>query len=315
MRFEGAVGGPIADSLAARVAVLYDKSDGFVKNSVGPALLKDDTRAIRGQISVNLSDKLQIRVSADLYEIEPVTTGGAYITAAAPGGDGLGVALPAGSPTGFGYVPSSDPYAGSFDFPGRFTRSVSNAAARISYDFGAVTLSSITSYQRLTSEYIADNDFSPVPLAKFEQNASAHHITQELRLLGESDALRWTAGAYFLRIDGRYFQAFNVLPIGTEPKENHAVDTRSYSVFGQVELPLGERLRLTAGLRGTRDQKSYAYLEDCTGPACAAFLAPGSIGTAGLITDDHSENGLSGRLQADWQWSTDALLYASINRG
>jgi iron complex outermembrane receptor protein len=315
VRFEGGLGGPIAPGLSGRISVLRDKSDGFVKNDIGPALLKDDTYAVRGQLKFAPTEQLNMLLSADTYVIRPVTTGGDYITGAVAGPDGLGRPLPAGSPTGFGYVPSGDPYRGAFNYPGRFARRVSSVAGHISYDFGALTLASITSYQRLRSEYSADNDFSPVPFAIFDQNASARHLTQELRILGGSDRAHWTAGLYFLRIDGAYLQAFDILPIGTKPLENHSVDTKSYSIFGQEEWQLKDALRLTAGVRGTRDHKDYAYEEHCAGPACGGLLAPGTIGTAGLVTDSHAETGWSGRLQLDWQVSNNALYYASVNHG
>jgi iron complex outermembrane recepter protein len=314
-RFEGAVGGPISDTVSGRIAVMHDENDGFVKNSIGATLLKDDTYAARGQLKITPNDRLTINLSGDFYKIMPTTTGAAYITGATQNADGLGVPAPPGSPTGFGWVPSGDPFKGSFDYVGRFTRSMSSGAVHVSYDFGGITLSSITSYQHLKSEYSADNDFSPVPLAIFDQNANARHLTQELRLIGGSDALHWTAGAYFLRVDGTYGQAFQVLPFATTPQETHSVDTKSVSLFGQIDLPLRDDLRLTAGIRGTRDHKDYAYLENCVGPACGAFLAPNTIGTAGLLTDSHAESGWSGRLQLDWQLNADTLFYASINRG
>ena len=315
VRFEGGLGGPIASGLSGRISVLRDESDGFVKNDIGPALLKDDTYAVRGQLKFAPNEQLNMLLSADTYVIRPVTTGGDYITGAVAGPDGLGQALPEGSPTGFGYVPSGDPYRGAFDYPGRFARRVSSVAGHVSYDFGALTLASITSYQRLHSEYSADNDFSPVPFAIFDQNASATHLTEELRLLGGSDRAHWTAGLYFLRIDGAYLQAFNILPIATKPLENHSVETKSYSIFGQEEWQLNHDLRLTAGVRGTRDHKDYAYEEHCVGPACGGLLAPGTIGTAGLVVDSHAETGWSGRLQLDWQASSNALYYASVNHG
>ncbi len=316
VRFEAAMGGPIAEGVSGRVAVLRDKSDGFVKNAIGPALLRDDTYAVRGQLRIAPNDRLTVLLEADTYIIEPVTTGGDYITAAYPGPDGLGLPKPAGSPTGFGYAPSGDPYRGSFDYPGRFARRVSSGAAHVTYDFlNGLSLSSITSYQKLRSEYSADNDFSPVPFAIFDQNASARHLTQELRLTGATQRNHWTAGLYFLRIDGAYLQAFDILPIATRPLETHSVDTKSYSAFGQDEVQLRDNLRLTAGVRGTRDHKDYQYQENCVGPACSALLAPGTIGTAGLLTDSHAETGWSGRLELDWQATRDALYYASINRG
>lgn len=315
VRAEAALGGPLGASTSGRIAVLRDKNDGFVKNDIGPSLLKDDTYAARGQLKFAPNERLTVLLSADMYKIMPVTTGGAYITAAVQGANGLGYPAPPGSRTGFGYLPSGDPFRGAFDYPGRFTRSTTSTAAHVTYDFGTVTLASITSYQRLKSEYSADNDFSSVPLAIFDQNANARHLTEELRLIGGAGGLKWTTGAYFLRVDGVYGQAFDVLPFSTKPAETHRVDTKSFSIFGQTELQLREDLRLTVGARGTRDHKAYDYLEHCTGPACFLFLAPNTIGTAGLLKDDHAETGWSGRLQLDWQLAQDILLYTSVNRG
>lgn len=202
VRFEAAFGSPIAQRVCGRVAVLRDKSDGFVKNAVGPALLKDDTYAVRGQLRIAPNDRLTVLWEADTYIIEPVTTGG--------------------------YAPSGDPYRDSFDYPRRFARRVSSGAAHLTCDFlNGLSLSSTTSYQRLRSEYSADNDFSPIPFPIFDQNASARHLTQELRLTGATERNHWTVGLYFLRIDGAYLQAFDILPIATRPPWKRTPSTRS----------------------------------------------------------------------------------------
>jgi len=317
VRVEAAVGGPLAEGVSARIAVLKNKTDGYVKNDIGPDILANDTLAARGQLKIEPNSGLTINLFADWYKIRPVATGGAMITGATQDADGLGVLLPPGSPTGFGYVDADgDPYTGSFNFPGRFTRETWTVGGKMNLDLGGgISLATVTSYQSLDSEYAADNDFSPVDIGVFEQNSKAKHFTQEVRLVEEEGAFRWTAGLYYLNIKGDYFQGFNLTGFGTFPRADYTVDTTSYSGFGQIEYDLTDRVKLTAGLRVTRDEKDYFYSEICTGPLCPAFIAPGSLAAAGVTTDKHGETGFSGRVSLDYRPNDDTLLYASVNRG
>lgn len=316
VRVESALGGGISDTVSARAAVLVSRHDGYFKNAVGPDYANDDTVAGRVRVLIEPSDRLSIALFGDFYEIDSMYSGASMITGAAPDANGLGVPLPPGSPTGFGYVDADgDPYTGALDFPGELNRRTRTVGARLDYDFGNVALSSISSYQTLDSTYSQDNDFSPFPIGQFYQDAKATHLTQELRLIESEGTLRWTAGLYFLRIDGDYFQGFELPAFGTYPRANYSVDTRSYSAFGQTEYDIGDRLTLTAGVRVTRDEKEYDYLEVCDGPLCPAFIAPGTLAANGRTQDEHAETGVSGRLQLDYRLTDDLLLYASLSRG
>ncbi len=316
VRVEGAIGGPLSDTVSARVSFLRDRHDGYIRNAIGPDINEDDTIAARAQLRIDATPDLRINLFADIYKIRPVTTGGAQITAAAPDADGLGQPLPPGTPTGFGYVDADgDPYTGEFDFAGRFTRRTWTIGGRINYSFGDLTLASLTSYQELDSEYAADNDFSPFPIGIFQQNARARHFTQELRLIEDAGQFRWTVGLYYLSIRGDYFQGFDLPAFASYPRADYSVDTQSYSAFAQGEYDLSDQLSVTAGLRVTRDEKDYSYLETCDGPLCAVFIAPGSLAANGLTTDSHGETGWSGRLSLNWTPGPGTLLYASINRG
>ena len=317
LRFEGAVGGPIAEGVSARLSFMKDKHDGYVKNAIGPDLLADDTIAGRFQLRLEPTEALTINLFADWYKTRPVATGGAMITGATQDADGLGVPLPAGSPTGFGYADADgDPYTGAFNFPGNFARETWTIGGKINYDLGGgYSLATVTSYQKLDSTYAADNDFSPVDIGVFEQDAKAKHFTQEIRLIEDDGAFRWTAGLYYLNINGDYFQGFNLSGFATYPRADYRVDTKSYSGFAQAEYDLSDQLKLSAGIRVTRDEKDYYYSEVCDGPLCPLFIAPGSLAANGVTTDKHGETGVSGRLALDWKPNDATLLYASINRG
>jgi len=314
--FEGALGGPLSDTVSARAAVLYNRNDGYFKNAIGPDYANDDTVAGRVQVKIELSDRLDISLFADYYEIRPIYTGASMITGAAPDADGLGIRLPPGSPTGFGYVDADgDPYTGALDYPGQLERKTWSAGARVEYRFDTLTLASITSYQQLDSRYDSDNDFSSFPIGIFQQNADATHVTQELRLIEADGAFRWTAGVYYLYIDGDYFQGFNLPAFDSYPRASYSVDTRSASAFVQSEYDVSDSVRLTTGVRVTRDEKKYDYTEVCTGALCPMFIQPGTLAANGTTTDDHAETGTSGRVQLDWSASDDLLLYSSVSLG
>ncbi len=84
---EGAIGGPLSDTVAGRLALRYSKQDGYLKNlypesaflgspgeGAGADLGDDDTKAIRGSLAFRPNDRLQIDVSVN-YAKSDVATG------------------------------------------------------------------------------------------------------------------------------------------------------------------------------------------------------------------------------------------------
>ncbi|MEX6723735.1 TonB-dependent receptor [Parapedomonas caeni] len=324
--FEGAVGGPLSDTVKARIAAYRSKSDGYYKNDIGPDLNEENVVAARGHIQFTPNEQLDILISADYYKLKPSTTGGAYATAGTPNADGLGVPLP-GEPTSFGYTDADgDPFTGSFDEPGRVAKRMWSTTGHVSYDFGSVVLTSLTAYSEVDSDYREDNDLSPVPFTVFTQRADSTNFSQELRLSGSTDKMNWTTGVYYLDIDGTYNQGFAVQYFGAAMLADYSLSTKSWSVFGQVDYELSPTVTVVSGLRWTRDKKNYHYTQSCTNTdstgvtlpdACGMLFAPapGTMAEAGTINDSHAENGWSGRLELDWRPVDGLLLYGSISRG
>ena len=314
---EGMLNGPLTDGVSARLSVLHNKADGYIENAIGEDLNEDDTTAARLQLRAHPNDDLDVLISGSIYQVGAINTGAAYATAGVADANGLGVALPPGSPTMFGYVDADgDPFTGAFDNVGFLEREQDDVSVHVAYTFANdITLRSVTSYSKLESEYVEDNDLSPVPFTVFRQDADARYVTQELRLEGSAERMRWTAGAFYLDVDGTYMQGFDILALGTTLQADYSLATKSWSAFGQVEHDLTDRLMLTAGARYTNDKKDYDYLHTCTGGFCFLFAAPGSIGAAGTVIDSHSESDWSGRLALDFKPNEDTLFYASVNRG
>ncbi len=315
-RGEGGVTVPLGDKISTRFSFLRDVRDGFYQNDIGPALNQDDTVAFRGQLKLTASEQLKLLFIAGIYRIKPVTTGGSYPTGGTQDANGLGVPLPPGSPTGYGYVDADgNPFTGSYNDPGFLKRTQKDISGKIEYQMGDLLLTSLSSYSTLINQYREDNDLSPAAVTLFYQNADADYFTQELRLGKSKGQFRWTAGLYYLNTSGIYYQAYELQAAATLSAANYSLKTQSWSVFAQGDYDLSDKLTVIAGARYTHDSKQYEYLAKCTGPACGVFILPNTIGSSGGYKDRHNEGGVSGRFEFDYKIAPGVLGYASYNRG
>ena len=334
---QGALSGPISENFKARLAVYGNKADGFIDNAIGPDQIEDNTKAARLHLNFTPSEKLDILLSADIYDMDIDNVGAAYSQAAAVDPvTGLGFNVGTTSNLVTGYVDADgDKYSGAFNQPGYLDRKFHNISGKISYDFDLFKLVSLSNFNSVEVEYLEDNDLSPIPFTEFIQTGDSNTFSQELRLEEVEGATRWTTGVYFLNIDGDYTQGFDVTPppffdanaLDLGQVALWSVETTSYSVFGQIEHDLSEQLTLTAGVRWTYDEKDYAYLAvpyfiigGVPIPGVAPLgVPPGSLVEASLandgVTDNHNEDGISARLQLDYSVNQDWLLYAGFNKG
>lgn len=334
---QGAISGPLSDTVRARLALFHSKADGYIDNAIGPDQLEDDTLAGRLHVQITPSDRLDILLSADIYQMDVDNVGGAQTQGAAIDPvTGLGFNVPGVNNSVLGYIkPDNDLYSGAFDQPGFMERDSSNLIANIAYEFDRVRLVSLSNLNSVESDYLEDNDLTPFPFIEFGQTGDSDTFSQELRLEQVEGATRWTTGLYYLNIDGDYSQALLVNPppaldpaaLSLGQTANWSVETTSWSAFGQLERDLTPDLVLTAGLRWTYDEKDYAYnavpflrAGGVSIPGQAPLgVPPGSlieeVLANGPIVDEHDEDGVSARLQLDYSAAEDWLLYASFNKG
>jgi iron complex outermembrane receptor protein len=240
----------------------------------------------------------------------------------------------------FGYI---DPDGDGFDFSGDYAfdnngnTDTFGININFQYEFsGGMLLTSITDFKDYEKLLFIDVDAAPVNQAVNYAGVDATSLTQEIRLNGDTDKMRWVAGFYFLNIDTDSDNGLKFPPnsLGMDPGLGGPFDlgvdaqleTNSYSLFAQIEYDLTDRLTLIAGARVIQEEKDYVF-EQRIYPAATDPLAVHQgfsfpigpvfdpvLGPVPFV-DSTSDSLWAGKLQLDFRPNDDMLWYFGINRG
>lgn len=206
--------------------------------------------------------------------------------------------------------------------------------ARLTWDFSnGMTLTAVSNYAHQKKQQSLDVESGPTPQLVVVFESENEWFTQELRLNGETDRLRWVVGLYYLTVDADYNASIGdsiggINPFGAlfagdvnlflDAAITTLLETDSYSIFGQFDFDLTDKLILTAGIRGIREEKDFDYtsflyvnIDDRTvdneGTPLAPFLLPHS--------EDSGANLWTGKIQLGYHATDDLMFYFGVNRG
>jgi iron complex outermembrane receptor protein len=273
--------------------------------------------------------------------------------------DGFGNPYPAGVSDGlrpvpggdfFGYIDEDGPdlkTRGDFAYKDLSRLESWGVTGKFTWDLDAFTVTSVSDYKDYDKFVIMDVDAAPVPQSLFQTQAETRNFSQELRLNGETERTRWLAGFYYLwiknqTVNGLAFPVTSPLlglvgeipgvpptPIfvsfaGLDANNLIELETNSYSLFGQMEFDVTDRLTLIGGLRGIIEEKDY----DFRAAAFANFadtavdtglelfpLVIDNLGGVQPFSESTSKTLWAGKLQLDYKFTDDVLVYFGVNRG
>jgi iron complex outermembrane receptor protein len=215
-----------------------------------------------------------------------------------------------------------------------FTDEFLLADLNVGYDFGDLSLTSITSYTdrdvlvvrdagALTSSITGGSIGLPENVytldAPLDDATTAKVWTQELRLAGERDRLHWLTGVFYSTMDRDYAQSLlvsgfeSLTGIPTQgrfgaPRDVLFFSDLSYSMdqlalFGEGTWAVNDRIDLTGGLR------YYDFNEDRTQTFDGIFADPGTS------KGSTSATGLAPRLIASFAVMEGTKLNAQVSKG
>jgi iron complex outermembrane receptor protein len=266
---EAAVGGRMSDQFAIRVSGLWQHRNDWIDNLDEPGdndLEGYDDIALRGQIEWKPADRLTFRLTGQYRDLD----GDARIfraNAIRPGSNDL-VGVDGGD------FERDEVRADGINFQRLKTW---NAAGTIEYDFGPVTLYSVTSYWNgnLKSRGDIDGGFGCsfcgptfgdnsepgfIPFAAQSQDniPSLDQFTQELRIASNNMAgLGYQAGVFYFDedLDIESFDFGSPQDPTPDAIVNQRQDSKAIGIFGSINYKFDNGLTVQAGARWNHDKK------------------------------------------------------------
>jgi iron complex outermembrane receptor protein len=247
-QLEAAINMPLADDLAARVAVNAVDRDGYLSDGTD-----DDERvAARARLLWDNGGAVSLLLNAD-YAWEG-GKGPGYVMLPAPAGTDPWTS--ASDPRANAQIAATPPIG--FLLPPVGTNSFRrnefwNLSAELEADLGFATLTILPAYRKAD---LSERNY-PAGLRYTIPGTDAEQTSLELRLANTSDALTWVLGGYLFDenqdTEQRIFQGqFQDTIVYALPR------IRSYAAFGQATLSLTDRLRAIGGLRYTYERNRLA---------------------------------------------------------
>ncbi|NWK98688.1 TonB-dependent receptor [Sphingobium lactosutens] len=284
---EGGVDVPLGDIGAIRVAGIYSDHKGYNKHNntflslpqftarKGQRSGDDHTWAGRATLRLTPVDGLTVDATYEHAEQEIVPASQAYanmnLPANAPGANcQLNGYIEVGPNTpGVQCIPQNtnflakinrNTYDAALTGTGIFNLESDAVRGRIAYDFGLATLTYTGGYRSTSTN--GELGLGPAYLSK-NWGGTVKTQSHELRLNGDAGGIQWQTGAFFfkekLTTDSGLYNPF----VGANGSYinyfRRPTTSESWSVFGQVEVPLAETLTAVGGARYTKDKRRAVY--------------------------------------------------------
>jgi outer membrane receptor protein involved in Fe transport len=290
MVVKGDITGPLSESIAFGLDASYNKRDGYATVVNLNEKINDRNRyGVRGQLLFDNGGAVKVRAIADYNKIDEVccNVGNVRFGPTAPIVFGVGGAIgneDALTDRSFlNVLPRNEieSYGGSIQGD---------------FEFGALTLTSITAYRELSNVSNQDVDFTSADIVNEFRDQKVETFTQEFRLTSDFDGpLNFLLGGFYFDesvaqnsdlqtgADSRLFfdllagagtpgtlgiiegllglPANSIFSQGPLTSEQFTLDNTSYSAFGTVDFELTDWLTLTGGFNYTKDKKNFSLAQ------------------------------------------------------
>ncbi len=207
---------------------------------------------------------------------------------------------------------TSDPFEGDWNHKAPYDVDRWNATLHVTDDLGWATLTSVTGYIGFRRGFYIDADASPFTDSEFDQNDKVNQFSQEFRLDGETDTVKWLVGADYAwdRVE-TYSPGSLVDLLGVDTIITADQVTHYGALFGQVDWSFMPGLTLSSGVRLAYEDRHYEggssfFVSGTTIPVAAfdTFLSDGIV-----------DRSVDFRESLDWKPTADTLVYATVARG
>jgi len=300
VRPEASISGPLGQGVAFSLSGRYSRRDGYIDELTPQQkdLWNENRYAGRGKLRFAPNDGLSIVLAADYSHSRERING--FTIRLSP------ATIPDGYNPGF--------FEGAVSAPNRGNLSQWGVSSTIKLDLGFATLSSITAYRKADAKLEGDLDFTALDLFHTRSFVERQNqISQEFDLSGTLGDASYVVGLYGYR--ERALSFFNAVVFGTLLTQGINAVTKSGAIFGQVDYPLADGFKVTAGIRYTVDHKSADNIFGIQFGGVAPDLSQQAAGTGPIFSGDNSRHALTPKFGVEYEVGADLLTYASVTRG
>lgn len=307
-KLDASIGGAISDRVSARVSGTLYGFDGDIRNIVfnGPGSVAQDDKSVREQYSGAISTK----IAAELSDSTDAVLSLRHSRIRERPTTGVWLDDPDFPRNAFAPVPE-------------MTNETTGASLQVRHDLGFATLTSLTGFSTYDLALEADlldgfiggaqaglppSAFGAAGVNVRQIDETNTQVSQELRLNGEiGDTGQWVAG-----VSGLYSDLESTTDITSLAMANGAYTGRqkksNLAAFGEVTVPVTERLRIIGGTRYTYERQEFdgSYAGRPGGAPGLAAFAESHESTFGFFT---------GRAGVSFDLAPDLTVYGTIARG
>ena len=339
---KAAISGPLTETVAARVAIASTNRRGTLFNVRSDRWINEqDNIGIRGQLLFKPNDDLSITIAGDYSKQDPECCGTAFVRvgttqrALSRQYDAIIARLTAANPAYNYTVPSRNVYDRLTDIDASLNAGniIGGVSARVKWDVGPGTLTSITAWRFWDWKPENDRDFTGASVVAKSQNPSQQdQYSQEFRYNYESDKIDFVVGLFGFRqrIDtqgteqqgvdaARYSLAPSTDPnnvynrpevlAGLTASNTQFLKADSAALYGQLSYKLTPELTIQPGIRVNYDKKEGFYQRVVTtgaGVLIASCAPSATTGNASLTAQcGVYQPQLTRPSVSDWNFSYD----------
>ena len=315
LELKAAMSGPVGNTVGAGLAVLYSRRDGYVEDSADGREYNDkDTMGGRAALAWSPTSKLRIDLTADVSKDDAKLT----------------VGRPVNNLTTFsgGTLVVTDPVgSGSYDWEGRTTPGLPNStemthwgvSGTVAYDVtDQLTLKSITAFRRLNTDDYVDIDATQYEVGDVLVQVDQNQLSQEFQATYSGERLSGVFGLYYLRehmdshqeayADDLLGPAF--LNSGFLRTVDDDLTTRSYAAYANASYAVLPDVRVSAGLRYTKEKKHYFRTT-----STFFSLLPAFNSTFVFAPPNGKWTDWSPMASVDWQVNPTTMIYLRAAKG
>lgn len=327
-RIQGALSGPLTDTLLGRVAFGRSDVDGWGENTfTGEDVNGREDTTVRVSLAWQPSSDLtaELMVEHSEQEANPATLNVAPVLPGQPSSpfirrDDLDQALDNSE------FSSNDASLNETD--------ATNAVFSVSWDLGSMTLTAISGYRDYMLDGRQDSDSTRFTLFTNNGVIGSEQFSQEVRLSGDGDGpLLWTAGALYYVEDSDVVFSINnyqgLFGAGTQATFDADQKVDSWAVFADATYAITDRFSVTLGGRFSKEDKDFTNKQTVLtitesnplpvdiGPFPAGSRIPGGITFLDppLFASDADFDHFSPRAVVGFEFHPDVHAYASYTEG